>query len=154
MNVNGGLSTNHAISKKIMFIHNGGEVCKSLCRRGVWWIEQCPPNQILNALLCKRTLITTARWKSYQQKQLMVFLLHVMMVGCPSLKVVLMNFTNYCDDLNHCVGGSQTKYVLIGPYDYSKVCSRRREKIHSKWGNNIGRINMRDCVCRNTLPCN
>jgi hypothetical protein len=51
-------------------------------------------------------LITTTRWKSYQQKQLMVFLLHIMMVGCPSLKVVLMSLTNCCGDLNRCVGGS------------------------------------------------
>jgi hypothetical protein len=78
-------------------------------------LNNVPPNQILNALLSKRTLITTVRWKSYQQKQLMVFLLHVVMVGCPSLKVVLMSITNCCDDLNRCVGGSQKKYVVDRP---------------------------------------
>jgi hypothetical protein len=74
-------------------------------------MNNVPPNQMLNAL-CKKTLITTARWKSYQQKQLMVFMFHIVMVGCPYLKVVLMSITNCCDDLNHCVGGSQKKYVV------------------------------------------
>ncbi len=45
-------------------------------------MSDVPPSQKLNVLLCKRTLITIARWKSNQRKQLLAFLLHVMMVDC------------------------------------------------------------------------
>jgi hypothetical protein len=45
-------------------------------------MSDVPPSQKLNVLLCKRTLITIARWKLYQWKQLLAFQLHVMMVDC------------------------------------------------------------------------
>jgi hypothetical protein len=78
------MSTGHVKSNaNIVFSPtNVGKCTKALVDMVFGGMNDVPPSQKLNVLLCKRTLITIARRKSYQRKQLLAFLFHVMMVDC------------------------------------------------------------------------
>ncbi len=95
LDVNGGPSINNVISKNYIFIHNRRKCVKALTNVVFDRLKNIFPNQKLNVVFCKIKQITIVKWKSYQQKQVLVFLFHVMLVGGWTSKVVFMSLTNF-----------------------------------------------------------
>jgi hypothetical protein len=60
--------------------HTSVEVLKCFCGDNIWRIKRCPQSQTLIVQCCKKTLNIIAKPKSFQNKQIMVFLLCVMLV--------------------------------------------------------------------------
>ncbi len=67
--------------------HNGVEVLECFCGDSIWQIEHYPPKSNIIAQCCKKTQSTIAKPKPFQNKQIVVFLLHVMLVIGLQLKV-------------------------------------------------------------------
>jgi hypothetical protein len=74
-----------------------------------------PRNQIVIVRCCTKTLNITTKPLSFQNKQIMVFMLCLMLVISSATKGVsieLHKFWFCYDDLLHCVGRTNKKYAL------------------------------------------
>jgi hypothetical protein len=79
-------------------MQNGGEVVKMLVDMvcGVLNVVQAPIQVLtFNVMFCIKTLTMNVKQKSYHQKQLLVFMLHVIMVGEIILNMVFENHTKF-----------------------------------------------------------
>lgn len=77
-----------------------------------------PPNPTFTTQCCKNTLSIIVKPKSFQNKQIMVFQFHVILVSSLQPKVHQLTYIKFwfChNDLNHCMGETSKKYAFDRP---------------------------------------
>ncbi len=77
-----------------------------------------PPNPTFTIQCCKNTLSNIVKPKSFQNKQIVVFQFHVMLVNNLQPKVHQLSYIKFwfChNDFNHCMGRTSKKYAFDRP---------------------------------------
>jgi hypothetical protein len=76
--------------------HNGAKVLECFCGATFGELNVVPQNQTIIGQHCKKTLNIIRKPKSFQNKQIMLFLLHIILVIDLQPKVYQLNYISYC----------------------------------------------------------